>query len=110
LKDAQSKLKAAKGRLAAGAEEQKGLRAEIKLHELAAPIGGRLGRIQVVAGQTLAAGATVAEVIDLDEQIDVLCFVPPSMVRCLRVGQQALSGPVVKESDAAEPEAPGEVV
>jgi RND family efflux transporter MFP subunit len=113
LKDAQSKLKAAKGKLAAGAKELEALRAEIKLHELAAPVSGRLGRIQIVPGQTLAAGATVAEVIDLDEQIEVLCFVPPSMVRRLRVGQQALSGPIdkdPKDPDAADPEAPGEVV
>ena len=110
LKDAQSKLKAAKGKLVAGAKELEAIQAEIKLHTLAAPIAGRLGRIQVVPGQTLAAGATVAEVIDLDEQIEVLCFVPPGMVRRLSVGQQALSGPIEKESDAGEPEAPGEVV
>jgi RND family efflux transporter MFP subunit len=105
LKDAQSKLKAAKGRLVAGAKEQEALQAEIKLHTLAAPVAGRLGRILVAPGQTLSAGATVAEVIDIDEQIDVLCFVPPTMVRRLRVGQPAKSGPVEEEAGA-----PGEVV
>jgi RND family efflux transporter MFP subunit len=110
LKDAKSKLKAAQGKLTVGAKEVDALQAEIKLHTLTAPIAGRLGRIQAVPGQTLAAGASVADIIDIDEQIEVLCFVPPSMVRRLRVGQQALSGPIEKESESAEPEAPGEVV
>jgi RND family efflux transporter MFP subunit len=109
LKDAQSKLKAAKAKLVTGAKELEALRAEIKLHTLAAPVAGRLGRIQVVPGQTLAAGATVAEVIDIDEQIEVLCFVPPSMVRRLSVGQQAVSGPIESDPAAAEPEAPGQI-
>jgi multidrug efflux system membrane fusion protein len=108
LKDAQSKLKASKARLVAAAKEQDRLRVEIKLHDLTAPIAGRVGRIQVVPGQMLAAGATVADIVDLDDQIEVLCFVPPGMSRRLSVGQQALSGAIEKESD--EPEASGEVV
>jgi RND family efflux transporter MFP subunit len=110
LKDAQSKLKGAKGRLVAGAKEEESLRAQLKLHTLAAPIAGRLGRIQVVPGQTLSVGTTVAEVVDLDDQIDVLCFVPPSLLRRLRTGQQAFAGPVEKDATAAaESEADGQI-
>jgi RND family efflux transporter MFP subunit len=100
LKDAQSKLKGAQGRLAAGAKEQEALRAQLQLHTLAAPIAGRLGRLQVVPGQTLSVGAAVADVVDLDEQIDVLCYVPPSMVRRLSVGQTARTVPAEGEGEA----------
>src|SRR5262249_692666 len=79
LKDAESKLKAAQSRQAAGAKEVEALKEQLRLYTLAAPISGRVGRIQVVPGQTLAVGTQVAEVIDLDDQIDVLCFVPPSL-------------------------------
>jgi hypothetical protein len=34
----------------------------------------------------------VADIIDIDEQIDVLCFVPPGLVGKLKLGQPALSG------------------
>ena len=47
------------------------------------PIKGVLGPIQVVPGQTLAVGATVAEVTDLTE-IDVVAFAPPRLAN-LRV-------------------------
>jgi multidrug efflux system membrane fusion protein len=56
--------------------KRKALEEELKFYTLRAPINGRLGLIQVVAGQTVPVGTTVAEVVDLDE-IDVLCFVPP---------------------------------
>jgi multidrug efflux pump subunit AcrA (membrane-fusion protein) len=117
LKDAQSKQAAAAGRLAAGVKEQEALRAQLKLHTLTAPIAGRVGRLLVVRGQTLSVGAPVADVIDLDEQIDVLCFVPPGLVGKLRTGQPAVSGgfdgakgtveaegEVVYIADQAEPE------
>ena len=64
----------------------------MKLHTLAAPISGRVGRIQIVRGQTLSVGTPVAEIIDIDEQIDVVCYVPPNVVQRLRVGQAAHSG------------------
>jgi RND family efflux transporter MFP subunit len=108
LKDAQSKLKAAKGRLVTGAKEQEALRAQMKLFTLAAPISGRLGRVLVVPGQTLSAGTTVAEIVDLDDQLDVLCFVPPALANRLQVGQDARTGPVEKESQSGE-EAEGRV-
>jgi RND family efflux transporter MFP subunit len=110
LKDAESKLKGAKGRLVQGAKDEEALRTQLKLHALAAPISGRLGRLQIMPGQTLSVGAAVADVIDLDEQIDVLCFVPAGMVRRLRTGQLAFAGPVEKDaSAAADPEADGQV-
>jgi RND family efflux transporter MFP subunit len=92
LKDAQSKLKATNARLAAGVKDMDSLRAQLKLHTMTAPIGGRIGRVLVVRGQTLSVGTPVAEIIDLDEQIDVLCFVPPSMVGQLRLEQPAKTG------------------
>jgi len=50
LKDTQSKLAGAAGRLAAGVREQEALRAQLKLHTLTAPIAGRVGRLLVVRG------------------------------------------------------------
>jgi RND family efflux transporter MFP subunit len=92
LKDAQSKLKAASGRVLAGSKELASLQAQLKLLSLAAPISGRVGRIQVVRGQTLAVGSLVTEITNLDDQIDVLCYVPPSMIGKFSVGQPAKSG------------------
>ncbi len=68
--------------------KQKALEEQIKLFTLTSPIEGRLGLVQAVAGQTLAIGATVVEVINLDE-IDVLCFVPPHDRARLELGQTA---------------------
>ena len=103
LKDAESKLKGAEAKLVAGAREEDALRAQLKLLTLTAPISGRIGRVQVVPGQTLAVGATVAEIVDLDDQIDVLCFVPPSLLKRLQLGQLVVSGPL------DHPEATGQV-
>lgn len=111
LKDARSKLQGAKGRLAAGEKERESLQLQAKLHTLTAPIAGRVGRAQVVRGQTLAVGAPVAEVIDLDESIDVVCYVPPGLVGQLRSGQPARSGGFDPDpAGAAGPEAEGEIV
>lgn len=106
--DAQSKLLAANKRVEAGSKEVDALRAQLKLYTLSAPIAGRLGRIQVVRGQTLSVGTLVTEVIDIDEQIDVLCYVPPSLVSRLKLGQPALSGGF--DSAPGSKEAEGEVV
>lgn len=76
LKEAESKQRAAEAKLKVGQAEIKAVEEQLQLYSLKAPIAGRLGPLQVVPGQTLAVGATVAEVISLDE-IDVLCFVPP---------------------------------
>ncbi len=109
LKDAQSKLKGAAARLAAGSRDQDFLRAQLKLYTLTAPITGHLGRVLVVPGQTLTVGTPVADIVDLDEQIDVLCFVPPSLARRLQVGQSAISGPIEKDPASDETEAAGQV-
>lgn len=108
LKDAQSKQAAAAGRLAAGLRDLESLRAQLKLHTLAAPIAGRVGRLLVVRGQTLTVGTPVADIVDLDEQIDVLCFVPPGLVGKLKTGQPAVSGGF--DSAKGTVEAEGEVV
>jgi RND family efflux transporter MFP subunit len=110
LKDAQSKVNGAKAKLAAGLREIEALHEQIRLHALTAPIAGRLGRLQVVTGQTLAVGAPVAEIVDLEAEIDVLCYVPSSILRRLRIGQSARSGPVEKDPAAMTVEAVGQVV
>jgi multidrug efflux system membrane fusion protein len=74
LRDAQSKMK--------------GLEEEMKFYTLRAPIAGRLGVLQVVPGQTVPIGTTIADVVDLDE-IDVLCFVPPHAAARLALNQPA---------------------
>jgi len=104
LRDAQSKLKGAAAKIVQGARDLDYLRAQLKLFTLAAPISGQLGRVQAMPGQTLAVGTPVAEIVDLGDQIDVLCFVPPIMVPRLQVGQQAFSGPVDRDPAAAEAE------
>lgn len=110
LKDAQSKLQAARGKAVAGAKELEALKEQLRLYTLTAPISGRLGRIQVVPGQTLAVGALVAEIVDLDDQVDILSFLPASMVRRLHVGQAARSGAVERDASApVEPEAEGKI-
>jgi RND family efflux transporter MFP subunit len=70
-------------------KELAALEEQLKLFTLTAPISGRLGRILVVPGQTLAPGTLVAEVADLDSEIDVLCFVPPAVARKLKKSQPA---------------------
>jgi RND family efflux transporter MFP subunit len=87
VEEAKSKLAGAELRLKAGDKQLKALDEQLRLYTLTAPIAGRLGRILVVQGQTLAIGAPVAEILDLDEQIDLLCFVPPSIQRRLKEGQ-----------------------
>jgi RND family efflux transporter MFP subunit len=109
LRDAQSKLNGARAKLTAGFKEIEALKEQLRLYALTAPIAGRVGRVQVVPGQTLAVGTPVAEVIDLDDAIDVLCFVPPGMARRLKVGQTAKSGPVERDPDSPEVEADGRV-
>jgi RND family efflux transporter MFP subunit len=104
LKDAESKLKGAQARLAKGIKDEDTLRAQLKLLTLTAPIAGRVGRLQVVPGQSLALGTTVAEIVDLDDQIDALCFVPPSMMKRLKLGQEARFG-----ANLDSPEAMGQV-
>src|SRR5439155_10662532 len=99
LKEAHSKKKATELHLISGAKELKALDEQLHLYTLAAPLDGRLGRLQVVQGQTLAPGTLVTEVYDLDKEIDVLCFVPPRTVKRLTIGQPARLGGI-DEPDA----------
>jgi RND family efflux transporter MFP subunit len=110
LKEAHSKLETSRRKLKAGNKELAALKEQLRLYTLSAPISGRIGRIEVVRGQTLSAGTAVTEVIDIEEQIDVLCFVPPSLVRNLKVGQSVKSGAVEKDPAAPqEVEADGQI-
>jgi multidrug efflux pump subunit AcrA (membrane-fusion protein) len=110
LRDAQSKILGAKSKLTMGEKELDALKEQLKLYSLTAPITGRVGRIQVGPGQNLSIGTIVTDVVDLDEQIDVLCFVPPSLVHRLKVDQDARSGPVEKDPNKPETEAVGKVI
>jgi RND family efflux transporter MFP subunit len=86
LKDAESKYKGVKAKEDIARAEVKAIDEQIAQYVLRAPIGGQLGMVHVSPGQTLATGATVAEIVNLDE-IDVLCFVPPSTVAHLELKQ-----------------------
>jgi RND family efflux transporter MFP subunit len=107
LKTTQSKLSGARSREIAGAKDIEALKGQLRSFALTAPIAGKLGRVSVVPGQMLTAGTPVAEIIDIDDEIDVLCFVPPSMVRKLKVGQEARSGAVEKSPEDTGPDAKG---
>jgi RND family efflux transporter MFP subunit len=96
-KDAKAKHEAAKGKKEMSRAELKALDEQLSLYTLRSPISGQLGLIHAVPGQTLAIGAAVAEVVDLDE-IDVLCFVPARTVAHLRLDQP------VRVADPAEPD------
>jgi RND family efflux transporter MFP subunit len=86
VKDAESKFKAAQAKAGVARAELKAIDEQLTLFTLRTPIAGQLGLVHAVAGQELAIGTSVAEVIDLDE-IDVLCFVPVRTVAHLRLDQ-----------------------
>ncbi len=88
FKDAQSKLK--------GIDEQ------LKYYTLKAPITGRLGRIRVQPGQSVNSGTVIAEIIDLEDEVDALCFVPPHDVRKLHLHQSAVLGTSENEGPEGE--------
>jgi multidrug efflux pump subunit AcrA (membrane-fusion protein) len=99
LDQARAQEKAAKAKLDAVRSELKTLREEAELYVLRAPIAGRLGLFTGGLGQALAVGATVAEIVNLDE-IDMLCFVPARTAVLLKLKQEArLEG----ELESAEP-------
>jgi RND family efflux transporter MFP subunit len=87
LKDAESKYKGVKAKEDIARAEVKALDEQLALYTLRAPITGQLSMVHANPGQTLAAGATVAEVVNLDD-IDVLCFVPANTVSRLRLDQE----------------------
>jgi RND family efflux transporter MFP subunit len=111
LESAKASVQALNRRLEAAESEEAALNLEIRLYTLTAPRKGRLGRLQVVIGQTLSAGAPIAEVLGIEDEIDVLCFVPASDARKLQIGQQAHFGGFEKDpatEAVADPE--GKVV
>jgi RND family efflux transporter MFP subunit len=110
FRDARSKLIGAKAKLTAGLKDIEALKAQLRYYTVTAPISGRVGRIQVLPGQTLSPGTPIAEIVNLEDEIDALCFVPPDVVRHLQVGQIATSGPVERDPDAPDLGAPGRVV
>jgi HlyD family secretion protein len=88
VQDAQSKQRGAVARQETAAKELKALDEQLTLFVLRAPIGGRLGLVQVMPGQALTVGTPVADVTDLDE-IEALCYVPPSARARLALSQSA---------------------
>jgi len=94
VEESRSKVKSAELKLLAGQKQLDALDEQLKLYTLTTPIAGRLGRMLVARGQTLAVGAPVVEILDIDEQIDLLCFVPPVVVHKLKSGQAVRLGGV----------------
>jgi RND family efflux transporter MFP subunit len=108
--DAESKQAGLAAKRAGLEAELKALDTQLDFYQLRAPIAGQLGLMQVMPGQTIPPGTSVAEVIDLDE-IDVLCFAPPHVTARLRLGQPArlaaaakAAGKVVYIAVQAQPE------
>jgi RND family efflux transporter MFP subunit len=116
LEDAQSRLRATHAKIVAGKKELDALETKLALYTLRATRRGRLGRILVVPGQALSVGTPVADIVDVEDQIDVLSYAAPHDARLLALGQTARqggwdaaneSGPegqVVFIADQAEPE------
>lgn len=82
----------------------RGIDETLKLYTIRAPITGRLGRIRVQPGQSVNPGTPVGDVINLENEIDALCFVPPHVARKLHLHQSAVLG--TNENEGPE----GEVV
>jgi multidrug efflux pump subunit AcrA (membrane-fusion protein) len=110
LRDARSKLVGSQAKLTAGSKDIDALKEQLRYYSVTAPISGRVGRIQVVPGQPLSPGTPIAEVINLEDEIDVLCFVPPDLVRHLQIGQTATTGPVERGPESPDPGAAGRVL
>ena len=111
VEDARSKLAAAKQKQDQAAKDIDVLNQQLKLYTLTAPHKGRLGRVQAGLGQTLALGAEVAQVVDLEDTIDVLCFVSQHDAARLRLGQGANVGGLGDKPDGADTaDADGQVV
>jgi multidrug efflux system membrane fusion protein len=107
LDDAAGAVKDANAKVKAGAKEVEAARTQLSLYTLKAPIAGQLGRVLVAVGQTLSVGTPVTDIVNVDEQIDVICFVPPRLIGRLKVGQQARTGGADKKP---EEEPPGEII
>src|SRR5262245_25742605 len=79
LKKAEVNLDAAKASVRAADSEIEAAEKDIasqdhdlQLYKLTAPRAGRLGRLQIVVGQTLPVGTVVADIVDIDDAIDIL--------------------------------------
>ena len=108
--DARSKLLAAEQRQDQASKDLDAAKQQLQLYALTAPHKGRLGRVLVALGQTLAVGAQVAEVIDLEDEIDVLCFVAQRTAARLRENQAAgLGGLDARPGEARTADAAGRV-
>ncbi len=101
LEDATSKVAGAQLKREAGLKDLQALQAQQKLFTISTPIRGHLGRLLVVQGQTVSTGASIAEVVDVDDQIDVLCFVSSQVSRQLALGQTARVGALGEDAGAA---------
>jgi RND family efflux transporter MFP subunit len=99
LEAAKASVNAVDSELEAADQEIASFDHELQLFTLTAPRTGRLGRLQVVVGQTLPVGTVVAEIVDIDDAIDVLCFVPAVDARKLQLGQTARIGSVEGKRD-----------
>jgi RND family efflux transporter MFP subunit len=110
LKNALLKAESIKTDQQAGKAELEALDVQLRLYTLTAPIDGRLGRLLVQRGQTLPAGTVVTDVVNIEKQIDVLCFVPPYIVRRLQKGQPVRIGAVDEQPLAQAAGAEGKVV
>ncbi len=109
--DARSKLNAAEQRQEQAAKDLDVLDQQLKLYTLTAPHKGKLGRILVGLGQTLALGAEVAQVVDIEDTIDVLCFVSQHDAALLDRDQPAgLGGLDDAPGEMHTSDAPGRVV
>jgi RND family efflux transporter MFP subunit len=97
---AEAHVRADDRKLEAADEDIAAIDRQLKLYTLTSPRKGRLGRLQVVVGQTLPIGTVVADVVDIEDEIDVLCFVPAADMRKLRIGQSARIGAIQKDPAA----------
>ncbi|HVS38056.1 MAG TPA: efflux RND transporter periplasmic adaptor subunit, partial [Gemmataceae bacterium] len=120
IKTAQAAAEDAQAKQTAAEKDVATLKAQLGFCTLRAPIHGRLGRVMATIGQPVTAGAEVAEIINIEDEIDVLCFVSQHDAASLQVGQPAdlggfdpwpgeirtdeQDGSVVYVSDKAEPE------
>jgi RND family efflux transporter MFP subunit len=109
FQDADSKLKAAEFHELTSKSELDVLEEQLKLYALSAPIDGRLGRLLVVQGQTLAPGTLVADIINVEERIDVVCFVPAYLVKRLKTQQLARIGGVDNPQQGSAATADGKI-
>ena len=98
LEDANSKVLGAQLKREAGIKDVQALKAQRQLYSISTPIRGRLGRLLVVQAQTVSVGTPVAEVVDVEDQIDVLCFVSSQVARDLALGQSAKIGALGEET------------